>query len=292
MRDIVIAGGMESMSNCPHYLPGTARDRGLRMGHAQLVDGMLKDGLWDPYNAVHMGECAEACAAERGITRQQQDAHALASVQRARAASSSGATSEEVIGVDVPGRGSMPAHAVTTDEPLTKARPELLSSLRPVFSKAGSATVTAGNSSPITDGAAALVLASPAAASRLGLKVLARVVGMADAEQPPAHFSTTPALAIPQAIAHAGLTAADIDFYEINEAFSVVDLANRQLLQLDDDRVNLHGGSVALGHPIGASGAAILVRLVNVLRCQEARIGVAAICNGGGGASAVVIQRS
>ncbi|KAK9813289.1 hypothetical protein WJX72_011932 [[Myrmecia] bisecta] len=289
VNDVVIAGGMESMSNIPYYIP-QARG-GLRMGHKLLVDGMIKDGLWDAYHDMHMGECAEQCAIEYGFSRAQQDDHAIESVHRATKAALAGITSQEVVPVEVPGRKGEPPTLVTADEALAKMDPERLRILKPAFAKEHG-TVTAGNASPITDGAAALILMSNEKASMLGLPVLGHLRGMGDAAQDPRRFATSPALAIPKALAHAGLQQDQVDFYEINEAFSVVDLANQQLLGLDSTRVNAHGGAVALGHPVGASGAAILVRLLNVLDHNKGRIGVAAICNGGGGASAVVVQRT
>ncbi|KAK9812083.1 hypothetical protein WJX73_004698 [Symbiochloris irregularis] len=292
MSSTVVAGGMESMSNAPLYLPSTARSPGLRMGHATLTDSMIHDGLWDPYDNVHMGELAERCAESRGITREQQDEHAEESVGRARAAQASGLTSEELTAVEVEGTRGRASTSVTQDEPLSKAKPERLHDLKTVFrDKDKGGTITAGNASPITDGAAALVLMSTAAAEGRGLEILGHIAGMADAEQAPCDFPTTPALAVQRALQRARVNIIDVDFWEINEAFSVVDIANRQLLGLDDDRVNVHGGSVALGHPIGASGAAILVRLLNLMKSKGGRIGVAAICNGGGGASAVVLRR-
>ncbi|KAK9919055.1 hypothetical protein WJX75_009052 [Coccomyxa subellipsoidea] len=295
VNDVVVAGGMESMSNVPYYLKG-ARS-GLRMGHGQLTDGMISDGLWDPYSNVHMGECAEACAAKYGISRQEQDEHALASHDRARAACERGHTQSEVIPIEVAGKRGRPSTLVTEDEAPGKLDAVRLRQLRPAFppsngAASGEGTVTAGNSSPITDGAAALVLMSAAKAATLGFKALGTVLGYADAAQAPQEFTTAPALAIPKALAVAGVQPGEVFCYEINEAFSVVDLVNRRLLQLDSGRVNMHGGSVALGHPLGASGAAIIVRLLTVLGANEGRIGVAAICNGGGGASALVLRRS
>ncbi|BDA47052.1 Acetyl-CoA acetyltransferase [Coccomyxa sp. Obi] len=293
VNDIVVAGGMESMSNVPYYLKG-ARS-GLRMGHGQLTDGMISDGLWDPYSDVHMGTCAEACAAEFGISREDQDNHALASHKRAKTAQERGYTASEVIPINVAGRRGQPGKLVAEDEAPGKLDAARLRQLRPAFPlPSGEGTVTAGNASPITDGAAAVVLMSAAKAAELGLKVLGTVLGYADAAQAPKEFTTAPALAIPKALAAAGVVPSQVDCYEINEAFSVVDLVNQRLLHLDPDRVNMHGGSVALGHPIGASGAAIVVRLLTVLdaNCNQGSLGVAAICNGGGGASALVLKRS
>ncbi|EIE21837.1 acetyl-CoA acetyltransferase [Coccomyxa subellipsoidea C-169] len=290
-NEVVVAGGMESMSNVPYYLKG-ARS-GLRMGHGQLTDGMISDGLWDPYSDVHMGECAEACAAKYGISREEQDAHALASHDRATAARERGYTKSEVIHIEVVGKRGRPSTMVTEDEAPGKLDAARLRQLRPAFPlPSGEGTVTAGNASPITDGAAALVLMSAAKAAAMGLKVLGTVLGYADAAQAPQEFTTAPAQAIPKAISAARVAPSQVYCYEINEAFSVVDLVNRRLLQLDPERVNMHGGSVALGHPIGASGAAIIVRLLTVLGANNGSVGVAAICNGGGGASALVLRRS
>lgn len=236
-----------------------------------------------------MGVCAELCATEHGISREQQDAHAAASFARARAAAAAGHTADEICAVEVPRRGGAPVR-VSTDESLSKGGDAAsLAKLQPVFKKGGS--VTAGNASGINDGAAALILCSRAALERLGLTPLARLRGWGEAAQSPARFTTAPALAIPVALRSAGLQQSAVEYFELNEAFSVVGRANEQLLGLDPERVNVHGGAVALGHPIGASGARIVVTLLNVLRVKGARIGVAAICNGGGGATALVVER-
>lgn len=288
-HDIVIAGGMESMSNVPYYLP-QARS-GYRLGHGTLLDGLLHDGLWDPHVDQHMGQCAESCAQKYGISRSQQDDHALETFRRADEAAMSGATGMEVTPVQVPGKqGAMPS-SVMTDEALLKVKPDKLRSLPPAFVMEGG-TVTAGNSSIIADGAAALVLVSAERASELGLRVLAHIRGYADAAQEPQDFPTSPALAVPIALARARMQQQDVDYWEINQAFSVVDIVNQQLLGLNPDRVNVHGGATALGHPIGASGAAIIVRLLSVLDRHNGKSGVATICNGGGGASAIVLQRT
>uniref|UniRef100_A0A7R9YUI8 acetyl-CoA C-acetyltransferase n=1 Tax=Chlamydomonas euryale TaxID=1486919 RepID=A0A7R9YUI8_9CHLO len=281
--DVVVAGGMESMSNVPHYMPSSRQ--GLRMGHGEVVDGLIKDGLWDPYSQVHMGACAEMCASKHGFSRADQDAHAAESHARANAAAAIGHTAWEVVPVTLPN-----GRVVSADDGPSKMDLTKLPRLRTVFAKDGNGTVTAGNASPVTDGAAALVLCSRAKAAALGLPVLARVRAHADAATAPEWFTTAPALAVPKALHRAGLSVRDVDFWEVNEAFSVVDLANRKLMQLPAERVNAHGGSVALGHPIGASGARILVTLLNVLRVGGGGVGVAAICNGGGGASAIVVE--
>ncbi|KAL3153076.1 hypothetical protein ABBQ38_012096 [Trebouxia sp. C0009 RCD-2024] len=302
-HDIVVAGGMESMSNVPYYLP-KARS-GYRLGHGAVVDGLIQDGLWDPHVDQHMGACAEACAKAYSITRAQQDDHAVESFRRATEAAMSGATGMEVAPVLVPGKKGTAGSPVMTDDALLKVNPDKLRLLAPAFVKEGG-TVTAGNSSIIADGAAALVLVSAERASELGLRVshslgycvilglrvLAHIRGYADAAQEPQLFPTSPALAVPAALARAQMQQSEVDYWEINQAFSVVDLVNQQLLGLDPSRVNVHGGATALGHPIGASGAAIIVRLLTVLDRHNGKSGVAAICNGGGGASAVVLQRT
>ncbi|GKA63314.1 acetyl-CoA acetyltransferase, cytosolic 1-like protein [Tanacetum coccineum] len=278
-NDVVVAGGMESMSNVPKYLPNSRK--GLRLGHESVVDGMVKDGLWDVYNDFGMGVCGELCADTYGITREQQDEYAVRSFNRGIAAQKSGAFKWEMVPVKVSaGKGKAPA-IVDKDEALTKLR-----NLRPSF-KAEGGTVTAGNASSISDGAAALVLVSGEKALELGLKVIARIRGSADAAQ---MVFTAPALAIPKAISNAGLKASEIDYYEINEAFSVVALANQTLLGIRDEQLNAHGGAVSLGHPLGCSGARILVTLLGVLRQNNGRLGVAGICNGGGGSSALVLE--
>lgn len=282
-HDILVAGGMESMSSVPHYLPGSRR--GTRLGDITAVDGLVKDGLWDPHNDIHMGGCAELCADKYNISRVQQDTHALTTHKRATEAAAAGWSAAEVVPVQLPG-----GKTVSEDETLSKMNPAKLTSLQPVFKKDGSGSVTAGNASPMSDGAAALVVASYEACQQRGLEVLAVIRGFADANQAPEWFTTTPALAVPRALAQAGVDAADVDYWEINQAFSVVDIVNRKLLGLPEDRVNAHGGAVALGHPIGCSGARILVTLINVLRTQGGRLGCASICNGGGGASALVLE--
>lgn len=286
-NSIVVAGGMESMSNIPYYAPSMRS--GARLGHAQLVDGMLQDGLWDSFHDIHMGECAEMCADRLGISREAQDDHAVASVQRAREAVAAGLVDWEVAAVEVPGKGGT-VKVVSEDEAIAKMSVDKLRKLKPFFRPQGG-TITAGNASPISDGAAAVVLASGRAVRQYGLPVVGRILGFGDAAVDPRDFPTAPTLAIPKALEQAGLTRSQVDYWEVNEAFSVVDLANRKLLSLDPDRVNVFGGAVAIGHPIGASGTRLIVTLLNVLRCKNGRIGVAAICNGGGGASAMVIER-
>ncbi|CAL4957667.1 unnamed protein product [Urochloa decumbens] len=286
INDVVVAGGMESMSNCPKYV-AEAR-RGSRFGHDVLVDGMLKDGLWDVYNDFHMGMCAELCADQHSISREEQDSFAILSNERGIAAWDSGAFSWEIVPVEVPsGRGKPPV-VVDKDESLAKFDPVKLKKLRPTFKTSGS--VTAGNSSSISDGAAAIVLVSGEKAKNLGLQVIARIRGYADAAQAPELFTTAPALSIPKAISSAGLQTSQIDYYEINEAFAVVALANQRLLGIPSDKLNLSGGAVSLGHPIGCSGARIIVTLLGILRQKHGKFGVAGVCNGGGGASALVLE--
>jgi acetyl-CoA C-acetyltransferase len=285
-NEVVVAGGMESMSNVPYYLD-KARN-GYRLGHGQLTDGLVKDGLWDVYKNYHMGSAAELCSRENNISREAQDNYAIESYRRSADASGSGKFRAEIIPVSIPQRKGDPL-IIDADEEFNNVKMDKIPTLSPVFEKDG--TITAANASTLNDGAAALVLMSAEKAARLGLKPIAKIKGFADAQQAPEYFTTAPAKAIPAAIAKAGLTAADIDFYEINEAFSVVALANNQLLGLDGNKVNVNGGAVSLGHPLGASGARIIVTLISVLHQNNARYGVAGICNGGGGASAIVIEK-
>ncbi|XP_059624922.1 acetyl-CoA acetyltransferase 2 isoform X2 [Cornus florida] len=287
INDVVVAGGMESMSNAPKYL-AEAR-KGSRLGHDTIIDGMLKDGLWDVYNDFGMGVCAELCAGQHTITREEQDAYAIQSFNRGIAAQRSGSFAWEIVPVEVSGGRAKPATIVDADESLGKFDAAKLRKLRPSF-KADGGTVTAGNASIISDGAAALVLVSGEKALKLGLQVIAKIRGYADAAQAPELFPTAPALAIPKAISNAGLEACQIDYFEINEAFAVVALANQKLLGLTPEKLNVHGGAVSLGHPLGCSGARILVTLLGVLRQKRGKFGVAGICNGGGGASALVLE--
>nr|WNX96111.1 Acetyl- CoA C- acetyl transferase [Ayapana triplinervis] len=286
-NDIVVAGGMESMSNVPKYVAESRK--GSKFGHDTLVDGILKDGLWDVFNDYKMGNCAEICADTHGITREQQDDYAIQSFERGIAARDSGAFSWEIAPVEVPAPRGKPSIIVDKDDDLAKFDAAKLRKLRPAFKENGG-SVTAGNSSGINDGAAALVLVSGEMALKLRLNVIAKVSGYADAEQAPELFTTTPALAIPKAISRAGLDPSQIDFYEINEAFAVVALANQKLLGLDSAKLNVHGGGVSLGHPLGCSGARILVTLLGVLKQKGGKYGAAGVCNGGGGASAFVLE--
>ena len=285
-NDIVVAGGMESMSNVPYYL-AKART-GYRLGNGEITDGLLKDGLWDVYNDYHMGSAAELCAATCNISREDQDAFAISSYQRAQHAQQTGKFKEEIVPVESTDRKGVVTVISEDDEPAT-VKFDKIASLKPVFKKDG--TVTAANASTLNDGAAALVLMSAEKAAELGLTPLAKIIAYADAQQEPEWFTTAPAKAIPLALNRAGIDIKDVDYFEINEAFSVVSLANNKLLNLDNEKVNLHGGAVALGHPLGASGARILVTLLSVMSQNNGKIGVAGICNGGGGASAMVIEK-
>lgn len=285
VNNVVVAGGFESMTNIPFYLPKVRQ--GLVYGHAQVIDGVVRDGLADAYDNQPMGIAAEVCADTYKFSRQEQDAYALESFRRATEATKAGRFKDEIAEVKVTVKGK--ETIVSEDEGPKKLIASKVPTLKPAFKPNG--TVTAANASALNDGAAALVLANGAWARARGLKPLARIVGYGDAEKQPIEFTTAPSLAIPKAIKHAGLTAKQISFYEINEAFSVVNLANTKLLGLDPARQNVNGGAVALGHPIGASGARIIVTLLNVLKQNNAQYGVAGICNGGGGASAMVIER-
>jgi len=285
-NDIVVAGGMESMSNVPYYL-AKART-GYRLGNGEITDGLLKDGLWDVYNDYHMGSAAELCAATCNISREDQDAYAISSYKRAQHAQQTGKFKEEIVPVESTDRKGVVTLISEDDEPAT-VKFDKIAGLKPVFKKDG--TVTAANASTLNDGAAALVLMSAEKAAELGLTPLAKIIAYADAQQEPEWFTTAPAKAIPIALNRAGIDIKDVDYFEINEAFSVVSLANNQLLNLDNEKVNLNGGAVALGHPLGASGARILVTLLSVLSQNNGKIGVAGICNGGGGASAMVIEK-
>ncbi|MBK9760522.1 MAG: acetyl-CoA C-acyltransferase [Flavobacteriales bacterium] len=283
-NEVMIAGGMESMSQTPFYLEKARY--GYRFGNGTLIDGVGKDGLTDVYHQTAMGVSAELCAAKYGITREQQDAYAMESYTRSANAWKAGKFADEVVPLVVKTRkGDV---TISEDEEYKAVSFDKIPGLKPVFQKDG--TVTAANASTINDGAAAMLLMSAEKAKSLGLKPLARILSYADAEQAPEWFTTTPSVAIPRAVQKAGLKMSDIGFFEINEAFSVVSLANMQLMNLDASKVNVNGGAVSLGHPLGCSGARILVTLINVLKQNGARYGAAGICNGGGGASAMVIE--
>ncbi len=284
INDIVVAGGMESMSNTPYYLD-KARG-GYRLGHGQIIDGIIRDGLWDPYSDFHMGNAGEICAKEYNITREDQDNYAIESYKRAQKAYTNKSFADEIIPVEVMnGKEKM---MVTEDEEYKKVKFEKMPTLRSAFIKDG--TITAANASKLNDGASAVILMSAEKAKELGLKPLMKITGFADASQDPTWFTTTPALAIPKALKMAGKEIADVDYAEINEAFSVVSIINNRILKLDNSIVNINGGAVSLGHPIGSSGARITVTLANILKNKNAKVGVAGICNGGGGASAIVLE--
>ncbi len=284
--DVVIAGGMESMSNVPHYID--AARFGIRAGHGRLTDGVLIDGLWDPYHDYHMGNAAEVCARHYGITRQEQDAYAAESYRRAIAAAASGWFADEIVPVTTAGRKGAQTTIAGDEEP-GRVIFEKMPALKPAFEEGGS--VTAANASSLNDGAAAVAMVSGEYLRAHGLTPLARIRSYADAAQEPEWFTTSPSIALPKALGKSGLAVSDLDYTEINEAYAVVSIANNRLLGLDPERTNVHGGAVALGHPIGCSGARIVVTLLSVLRRRDGTLGAAAVCNGGGGATALVIER-
>lgn len=286
LQDVVVAGGMESMSNIPYYIPKARY--GYKYGNGELVDGLLKDGLWEVYNEFPMGNCADNTAREMGITREQQDEFAIASYKKVAASTEAGNFKNEIIPVEIPQRRG-DALVMTEDEEFNNVFFDKIPKLRPVFNKEG--TVTAANASTINDGASAMVLMSKEKAEALGVTPIAKIRGFADAAQDPIWFTTAPSKAIPKAMAMAGVSKSDVDYYEINEAFSAVALANNIELELNPDQVNVFGGAVAMGHPLGASGCRIMTTLTSVLDQKGGNIGVAGICNGGGGASAVVIEK-
>ena len=283
--DIIIAGGMESMSNVPFY--ADAMRWGNKYGNTSLIDGIAKDGLTDVYDGLAMGNAADFCAIECGISREEQDAFAIESYKRSQAAWNEGRFNNEIVPVEIPQRKGDPLVISKDDEPFN-VKFDKIPELRPVFSKEG--TVTAANASTMNDGAAALVLISKEKMEELGLKPIAKIVGYADAEQEPKWFTTTPALAVPKAVKRAGLTMEDIHYFELNEAFAVVGIENTRRMKLDPAKVNVNGGAVSIGHPLGCSGARIIVTLINVLKQNGGRYGAAGICNGGGGAGAMVIE--
>ncbi|MFY8066265.1 MAG: acetyl-CoA C-acyltransferase [Flavobacterium sp.] len=283
--EIVVAGGMENMSLIPHYVH---LRNGVKFGPTTMVDGMQKDGLTDAYDNNAMGVSADLCASEYKISREEQDAFAIQSYERSAKAWSGGKFNNEIVPVEIPQRRGEPI-IFSQDEEYTNVKLDKIPTLNAVFTKDG--TVTAANASTINDGAAALVLMSEEKAKAMGLKPLAYIKSYADAAQEPKWFTTSPAKALPKALDKAGLTVADVDYFEFNEAFAVVGLANAKILGLDNDKVNVNGGAVSLGHPLGCSGARIIVTLINVLEQNNAKVGAAAICNGGGGASAIVIER-
>ena len=283
--DIVVAGGMESMSNVPYYVPNLRW--GNKYGNTSLVDGLAHDGLTDVYKNYAMGNAAELCASECGISREDQDAFAVESYQRSQAAVNEGKFDSEIVPVSIPQRKGDPIVFAKDEEPFN-VKFDKIAGLRPAFQKDG--TVTAANASTMNDGAAALVLMSKEKADELGLKPIAKILSWADAEQAPEWFTTTPSLAVPKAVEKAGLKMEDISYWELNEAFAVVGIENTKRMKLDPAKVNVNGGAVSLGHPLGASGARIIVTLINILKQNNAKYGAAGICNGGGGASAMVIE--
>jgi len=289
LHDVVVVGGMESMSGAPYLLPNARY--GSRLGHSTLLDSVIKDGLWDPYNNIHMGNCAEKTAKELGITRADQDEYALGSYRKAAAAGEAGWLGKEISPVTLPGKAGKPGLLVSVDEELGKLDASKMRNLRPAFGGATEGTITAANASKLNDGAAALVLMSSSRAASMGLRPLARIRGYADAEAAPIDFSTAPSKAIPVALANARVSLKDCHAHEVNEAFSSVAIANTRLLGLDPATVNAHGGAVALGHPIGASGARIVGTLLSVLTARDGTLGTASICNGGGGGTAVILER-
>ena len=282
--DVVIAGGMENMSMVPHYY--NARNA-TKLGDAKMLDGMVKDGLTDVYNKTHMGVCADQCADDNNISREDQDDFAIESYNRAKASWDNGKFNDEIVPVEVPQRKGDPV-IVAKDEEYTNVKMEKIPALRAVFTKEG--TVTAANASTLNDGASALVLMSKEKANELGLNPIAKIISYADAAQDPALFTTAPSLAVPKALDKANLKVDDIDYWELNQAFSVVGIANTKKLGLDPSKVDVNGGAVALGHPLGSSGSRIIVTLINVLKQNNGKFGAAGICNGGGGASAMVIE--
>lgn len=283
-NEIVVAGGMENMSQVPHYIDGR---NGVKFGNITALDGITKDGLLDVYSKVPMGNCAELCAKEHNFSREDQDNFAINSYKRAAAAWEAGRFNDEVVGVSVPQRKGDPI-IVNHDEEYKNVFLDKIPSLRPAFDKDG--TITAANASTLNDGASAVILASKEAVEKYGLKPIAKIVSYADAAHEPEWFTTAPSLAIPKALAKANMSTADVDFWELNEAFSVVGLANTKILGLNPEKVDVNGGAVALGHPLGNSGSRIIVTLIHVLKQNNGKIGGAAICNGGGGASAMIIE--
>ena len=284
--DIIVAGGMENMSSVPYYIP-KARF-GYKYGNSELIDGLHKDGLLDPYNEISMGVFADKTASKYDISREEQDAFALRSYENSALTTKNGFFSNEIIGVSVPQRRGEPI-LIVEDEEYKRVKFEKVSQLRPAFSKNG--TVTAANASTINDGASALILASAEALKKYNLKPVAKILSFADAAHEPQWFTTAPTIAAPKALKLAKITISDVDYFEVNEAFSVVPLAFNKILDVDINKVNVHGGAVSLGHPLGASGARIVTTLINILQNRDAKVGCAAICNGGGGASSIVIER-
>lgn len=286
-RNAVVAGGMESMSNIPYYLPGART--GYRLGNNKVVDGLVNDGLWDIYNNQHMGMCGESCATDFSITREQQDDYAIQSYERASAAVAAGKFKDEIAPITIPGKRGAAGTVVDTDEEFTNIKMDKIRTLNSAFKKEG--TITPANASTLNDGATAFIVVSGKMVKEQNLKPLFKIRGYGDAARDPVEFTIAPSYAVPRALKMAGLEMKDIEYHEINEAFSVVALANAKLMDLDLAKVNVNGGAVALGHALGSSGARIIATLYNVLKQNNATIGCASICNGGGGASAIVIER-
>jgi acetyl-CoA C-acetyltransferase len=283
--DVVVAGGMENMSNVPFYIENMRW--GNKYGTSTIIDGLQKDGLTDCYSTFAMGCAADVCAAENKVSREEQDEFATESYKRSQAAWENGRFTNEVVPVEIPSKKGDPV-VIARDEEPWNVKFDKIASLKPAFGKEG--TVTAANASTMNDGAAAVVLMSKEKADELGVKPIARILSYADAEQEPEWFTTTPSIAVPKAVKRAGLQMSDVDFVELNEAFSVVGIVNTQKMNLDPKKVNVNGGAVSIGHPLGCSGARIIVTLINVLKQNNGKIGAAGICNGGGGASAMVIE--
>ncbi len=283
-NEVVVAGGMENMSSVPHYMQARSA---VKLGNVNMIDGMVKDGLTDVYNDTHMGVCADMCAKEYGFSREDQDNFAIESYNRSAAAWEAGKFSDEIVPVEIPQRRGEPI-VFAQDEEYKNVRMDKIPALRPAFQKEG--TVTAANASTLNDGASALILASGEAVEKYGLTPLAKITSYADAAHAPEWFTTAPSKAVPVALGKAGLKAADVDYWELNEAFSVVGMANTKELGLDPSKVDVNGGAVSLGHPLGNSGSRIIVTLINVLKQNNGKYGGAGICNGGGGASAMIIE--
>jgi len=284
--EVVVAGGTESMSNAPYY--ATSTRGGAKYGHQQLIDALVRDGLSDAYDGNAMGIAGEDCAQEYGFTREQQDDYAISSYQKAQKAHAEGWFKDEIAPIEVSGGRGKPNKLVDHDEEVKNLNIEKLRAIRPAFIPTG--TITAPNASPLSDGAAAVILASATAIKKYNLTPVAKILGWGDAAQKPIKFTTAPSLAVPKALSHAGISIENVDYFEVNEAFSIVALANQKLLGIPMEKINAHGGAVAMGHPLGASGARIVVTLIGVLKQHGGKVGVAGICNGGGGASALVIE--
>lgn len=287
INDIVVTGGFESMSNVPHYIDSLRS--GLKYGNGQIIDGLLKDGLTDAYDGIHMGECSDKISKQMNFTREQVDEYTIECYNKAKIAVESGFFKEEIIGVEIPGKRGKPSTIVSEDEEYKKVFFDKIPTLKPAFTKDG--ITTAANSSKLNDGASALVLMSGEKAKQKGIKPLAKIIGFSDGSTHPVDFTIAPSISIPIAVKNAGLKIEDIDFFELNEAFASVALANMSILNIPKDKINIWGGAIALGHPIGSSGSRIVVTLAHILKKTGKKYGCAAICNGGGGSTAIVIER-